>query len=314
MTDAPAVAFAGTPEFATTSLAALHRHGYDVSIVLTQPDRRAGRGRRVAESPVKQFALAHGLPIAQPVSLPRAGGVDPAWGERPDLLVVAAYGLILPEWLLSWPRIAPINVHASLLPRWRGAAPIQHAILAGDTETGVSIMRMEQGLDTGPVYATSAIPIDAAETGGSLHDKLAELGARLLIDTLPAVVDGRAEPAPQDAAAATYAPKISKQDARIDWRCEAAVLARSVRAYDPWPVAEGRLVDGRVLRIWSAVAVAADRDAPPGAIVAVGPDGVDVATGAGRLRITVLQLPGGKPMSVAAFLNAHSLDGARFAD
>ena len=313
MTDSPAVAFAGTPEFARTSLAALHRHGYRVSVVLTQPDRRAGRGRRVAESPVKQFALAHGLPVAQPVSLPRDGGVDPAWGGRPDLLVVAAYGLILPEWLLSWPRIAPINVHASLLPRWRGAAPIQHAILAGDAETGVSIMRMEQGLDTGPVYATSAIPIEDADTGGSLHDKLAELGARLLIDTLPAVVDGCAEPEPQNAVTATYAPKISKQDARIDWRCEATALARCVRAYDPWPIAEGRLLDGRLLRIWSAVAVAADSVAPPGTIVALGPGGVDVATGAGCLRVTELQLPGGKPMSVAAFLNAHSLDGARFA-
>jgi methionyl-tRNA formyltransferase len=313
VTDAPAVAFAGTPEFAMTSLAALHRGGYDISVVLTQPDRRAGRGRRVAESPVKQFALAHGLPTAQPVSLPRDGDVDPAWGDRPDLLVAAAYGLILPDWMLSWPRIAPVNLHASVLPRWRGAAPIQHAILAGDAESGVSIMRMEQGLDTGPVYATSSIPIDDADTAGSLHNKLAELGARLLIDTLPAIIEGRAEPAPQNAAAATYAPKISKQDARVDWRCEASALARSVRAYDPWPVAEGHLIDGRLLRIWSAVAVAAPRDAPPGTIVAAGPDGVDVATGAGCLRITALQLPGGKPMSVAAFLNAHSLDGARFA-
>jgi len=312
VTAAVAVAFAGTPDFAVPSLAAIHAAGYRIPIVLTQPDRAAGRGRRIAMSPVKQFAIAHDLPVAQPNALPRDGRADNAWGERPELLVVAAFGMILPQWALDWPRIAAINVHASLLPRWRGAAPIQYALAAGDAETGVSIMRMEAGLDTGPVYAARAVPIASSDTGGTLHDKLAALGAQTLLDVLPAILAAAIEPVPQDSSRATYAPKISKDAARLDWSRDAVSLARQVRAYDPWPVAEGRLHDGRVLRIWAATALAASAAAPPGTIVACDSRGIEVATGVGRLRIESLQLPGGKRMSAAAYLNAHSLAGARF--
>jgi len=306
------VAFAGTPEFAVPSLAAILAEGYGISVVLTQPDRAAGRGRRIVMSPVKQFALAHDLPVAQPSALPRDGSAASAWGQRPDLLIVAAFGMLLPQWALDWPRIAAINVHASLLPRWRGAAPIQYALLAGDAETGVSIMRMEIGLDTGPVYAARAVPIAPDDTGGTLHDKLAALGAQTLIAALPTILAGEIEPVPQDSSRATYAPKISKDDARLDWGRDAVSLARQIRAYDPWPVAEGRLNDGRVLRIWAATAIAASAAAPPGTIVACDGRGIEVATGAGRLRIESLQLPGGKRMSAAAYLNAHSLAEAQF--
>ncbi len=312
MTRAAAIVFAGTPQFAVPALQALLDAGYDVPIVLTQPDRGAGRGRRVATSPVKQLAQAHGLRVHQPAKLPPSPEPPGDWDARPDLLVVAAYGLLLPQWLLDWPRIAAVNIHASLLPRWRGAAPIQHAILAGDAQTGISIMKMAVRLDAGPVYAEEPATIGAEETAAELHDRLSVLGAQALLASLPRILDGTLEPKPQDAAAVTYAPKITKQQARLDWRSAAVALARQVRAFDPWPVAEGVLDDGRILRFWSAKALDDSASGEPGAIVSADPAGIVVATGDGRLRIDVLQPPGSRPMSARAYLNAHSLAGHRF--
>jgi methionyl-tRNA formyltransferase len=312
MEKGPKIAFAGTPDFAVPALRALLDAGYGVPLVMTQPDRGAGRGRQVAMSPVKAFAIARGVVVHQPQRLAGDAAPDRDWGVVPDVLVVAAYGLLLPQRWLDWPRIAAINIHASLLPRWRGAAPIQHALLAGDAQTGISIMRMTRGLDEGPVYAREATGIGAQDTAAMLHDRLAELGARVLIATLPGILDGSLTAVAQDGAAATYAPKIAKGDAELDWHSSAVELARRVRAFDPWPVAFGKLEDGRVLRIWRAHALDVSAAQPPGTILAAGPDGVDVATGRGVLRIERLQAPGTKPMSAQAYLNAHRLHGQCF--
>jgi methionyl-tRNA formyltransferase len=307
--------FAGTPDFAVPCLAALLDAGHEVIGVYTQPDRPAGRGRKLQMSPVKALALDRGIPVYQPESLKR----DPEAVEQlralgADLMVVVAYGLLLPVSVLEAPRLGCVNVHASLLPRWRGAAPIQRAILAGDAETGVCIMRMEAGLDTGPVYHRVATPIAANETGGALHDRLAELGARALVEALPGIAAGSPAPEPQDDALATYAHKLSKDEATIDWSAPADAIERQVRAFDPWPVAQ-TILDGATLRIWSAEAESesdAEGSAAPGTVVGVDRTGIRVATGAGRLRITRLQPAGKKPMSAADYLNARHLDGARF--
>jgi methionyl-tRNA formyltransferase len=304
--------FAGTPEFAVPCLDALIGAGHEPVAVYTQPDRPAGRGRRLQAGPVKARALALGLPVCQPATLkrdPQAVAALAAWGA--DLMVVVAYGLLLPKSALAAPRLGCINVHASLLPRWRGAAPIQRAILAGDPETGVCIMGMEAGLDTGPVYLRLALPIAPRETGGSLHDKLAALGARALVEALPGIVAGRLTPEPQGELGVTYAHKLEKSEATIDWGAPARTIERQVRAFDPWPVAETAL-DGQTLRIWSARA--SDREAgeaPPGTVIEAGRAGIVVATGAGTLVVERLQPPGKRPMESAAFLNARRLDGAR---
>ncbi|HEX6993294.1 MAG TPA: methionyl-tRNA formyltransferase [Gammaproteobacteria bacterium] len=309
------IAFAGTPEFAVPTLDAIVAAGAHVPLVLTQPDRPAGRGRRMTPPPVKRAAEAHGLRVEQPMHL-KDPALPAVWGldEPPDLLVVVAYGLLLPDWLLAWPRAGCVNVHASLLPRWRGAAPIQHAILAGDPVTGVSLMRMERGLDTGPVYASRSTPIGPTETAGELHERLARLGAALAAETLPAVLDGSLEPVPQDERAATYAPKIDKADARLDFRLPADELARRVRAYHPWPIAFAELSDARVLKVHAARALPDDVPAgtPPGRIVAAARTGIDVATGRGVLRIERVQPPSSRPMDVAAYLAAHRLEGCEF--
>lgn len=307
-----AIAFAGTPQFAVPALRALVDTGFLVPLVLTQPDRPAGRGRQVTAGPVKALALEQRLEVRQPERLPPSPPADSSWGPRPDVLVVAAYGLLLPQWLLDWPRIAAVNIHASLLPRWRGASPIQYSILAGDTETGISMMRIVPALDAGPVYAQERLPIAATDTTGKLHDQLAALGAQLLLSTLPGILNGTLEAMPQDEAEATYAPKIGKAQAALDWRREAAVLARQVRAFNPWPVAEAGLDDGRTLRIWSAHSLEASSTAEPGTVLSTGPDGIDVVTGKGLLRIDALQAPGSRPMDASAYLNAHSLSGHRF--
>jgi methionyl-tRNA formyltransferase len=304
------IAFAGTPQFAVPALRALVASGVRVPLVLTQPDRPAGRGRRLTASPVKELALTQELPLAQPESL--RAPAEPPPGERPDLMVVVAYGLKLPRRWLEWPRLGCINLHASLLPRWRGAAPIQRAVLAGDAETGISVMQMEQGLDTGPVHLARATPIGSRETAGALHDRLAALAAEALLESLPRVLAGASQPKQQHAALATLAPKIAKSEARLDWREPALALERRVRAFVPWPVAETQLRDGRRLRVFDAAVVTAERAAPAGTIVAAGREGIDVATGEGVLRLLKVQAPSGRVMDAEAYLAAHSLTGAEF--
>jgi methionyl-tRNA formyltransferase len=306
------IIFAGTPDFAVPALQALISADLAPIAVYTQPDRPAGRGRRLAESPVKAAAVAAGLPVRQPATLKDPDAIAALRALRPDLMVVAAYGLLLPQAALDAPRLGCVNIHASLLPRWRGAAPIQRAILAGDTETGIAIMRMEAGLDTGPVYAMAPTPIAADDTGGSLHDRLAAIGAEALLAALPGILNGTAEPRPQEDALATYAKKLDKQEATIDWTRPAVELERQVRAFDPWPVAQTRLAD-ETLRIWSAQALPEATAGEPGRVMAAGRDGIDVAAGLGQLRITRLQPPGKRPMSARDFLNARNPDGALLA-
>lgn len=303
------VIFAGTPDFSVPSLRALIDAGHDVRAVYTQPDRPAGRGRRLTASPVKEIATAVGLPVYQPATLrgDEAATILNALGA--DLMVVAAYGLLLPQAVLDAPALGCINVHASLLPRWRGAAPIQRCILAGERESGITIMGMEAGLDTGPMFLQRSVPLAADETGGSLHDKLAGLGASALMEALPGIADRTLVPEPQNDSLATYAKKLGKEEALVDWRNSAAALERMVRAFDPWPVAQTKL-DGTVIRLWSCTlpdAVAGS--AQPGRVVRTGKAGIDVATGSGLLRVTRLQPPGKRPMSAADFLNARSLEG-----
>jgi methionyl-tRNA formyltransferase len=304
------IIFAGTPEFAATALSALLTTRHQVVAVYTQPDRPAGRGRKLQPSPVKQLALEHGIEVRQPAKLKEAADQAALRELDADLMVVVAYGLLLPQAVLDAPRLGCINIHASLLPRWRGAAPIQRAILAGDEESGVTIMQMEAGLDTGPMLHILPTPILRDDTGGSLHDRLAELGARALLESLSAIAEGSLIPRPQDDALATYAKKLDKGEARIDWRQTAAEIDRQVRAFNPWPVAQCD-INGQVMRIWQARPV--EGELPPtaqaGQVVGAGKAGIDVATGSGILRILELQLPGKRALSAADFLNAHSVDG-----
>jgi methionyl-tRNA formyltransferase len=304
--------FAGTPEFSVPTLTALIRGGVEVVAVYTQPDRPAGRGRRLTASPVKETALAQGIPVHQPERLRGEAAAEAMRAHDADLMVVVAYGLLLPQAILDAPRLGCVNVHASLLPRWRGAAPIQRAILAGDSESGVTIMRMEAGLDTGPMCLKRLLALAPRETAGSLHDRLSTLGAEALMTALPGIADGTLVPEPQDDALATYAKKLSKEEALIDWSRPATELDRMVRAFDPWPVAETRL-GGGVLRVWGAeLPGLAAGGAEPGRVIATGKAGIDVATGEGVLRITRLQPAGKRPMAAAEFLNARKLDGDLF--
>jgi methionyl-tRNA formyltransferase len=287
------------------SLVACLASGAEVVAAYTQPDRPAGRGRRLAASPVKQAALAADVPVEQPETLRDAAARARLAAYAPDLVVVVAYGLILPKAVLALPRLGCWNVHASLLPRWRGAAPIQRAILAGDTETGVDLMQMEAGLDTGPVLLEARTPIAPDDTGGSLHDRLAALGAATLADGLARVLRGEPlAPTAQRDDGVAYAHKLDKAEARLDWNEPAVALARKVRAFDPWPVAEA-VIDGERLRIWSAQAVEGDAGVAPGQVVATQRDAIEVATGAGVLRITELQREGGRRIAVRDWLNAR---------
>ncbi|WP_414490121.1 methionyl-tRNA formyltransferase [Stenotrophomonas maltophilia] len=298
------IVFAGTPEFAVSSLRAAARH-HEVVAVYTQPDRPAGRGRGLAPSPVKLEAVARGIPVYQPESLKDAAAQQQLRDLQPDLMVVVAYGLILPKAVLAIPTHGCWNVHASLLPRWRGAAPIQRAIQAGDAKTGVCLMQMEAGLDTGPVLLHQELPIAATDTGGQLHDKLAELGAQVLSDGLGLLRAGIKPIArPQPEQGVTYAHKLDKAEARLDWAQDADALARTVRAFNPWPIAEATLAGERV-RIHGAVALKADHGQAPGTVLAAGRDGIDIACGQGALRLRVLQREGGKAITAADYLNAR---------
>jgi len=302
--------FAGTPEFALPCLDACLRASVDVVAVYTQPDRPAGRGRKLLASPVKRRALEEGIAVEQPLTLKDPAAQQTLRDYAPDLMVVVAYGLILPKRVLAVPRLGCWNVHASSLPRWRGAAPIQRAILAGDAETGVDLMQMEAGLDTGPVLLERRTPIAVDETGGSLHDRLAALGADVLAEGLARAAAGETLPArPQPDAGTTYAHKIEKAEARLDWNEPAVALARKVRAFDPWPVAEAE-VQGERLRIWSAEALDGPAHAQPGTIVGSSRDTLDVATGDGVLRIREVQRDGGRRVSVRDWYNARREPGA----
>lgn len=303
------VAFAGTPEFAQIALAQLHAARFEIVLALTQPDRPAGRGMKLQASPVKQFALDHHLHIAQPRSL-RLDGKYPddaaqareaLLAAQPDVLVVAAYGLILPAWVLELPLLGCINIHASLLPRWRGAAPIHRAIEAGDTQTGITIMQMDAGLDTGDMLLVERLAIRPDDTTASLHDRLAPLGGRLIVEALEIAACGGLLATPQPEAGVTYAHKIEKAEAAIDWRDDAATIERRLRAFDPFPGATA-VLNGETIKCWRADVVAGTGE--PGRVLAVADAGITVACGSAALQLTDLQRPGGKRLAAKAFLQA----------
>lgn len=305
------VVFAGTPEFAEQSLRALLEAGYEVPLVLTQPDRRAGRGMRLQPSPVKETALEAGIPVMQPVRL-RLEGEHAAQAHEvqaelerlaPDVMVVAAYGLILPQWVLDLPRYGCLNIHASLLPRWRGAAPIQRAIDAGDSETGVTIMQMDAGLDTGPMLLYRALPITEAHTAGQLHDDLAALGAEAIVAALQQLNEGRLTPQPQPTEGVTYAEKLQRAESVIDYAWPAARIARRIRAFNPFPGSTTELPDIKgAVKIWAAEAVDAPVQVNVGQVQKINADSIDIATADGLLRITELQRPGGRRQKAEQFI------------
>ncbi len=301
------IVFAGTPEFAARALAALYEAGHDIPLVLTQPDRPAGRGMTLQASPVKQLALSRGSEVFQPLTLKDEAAQEKLRQLAPDVMVVAAYGLILPQAVLDIPRHGCLNIHASLLPRWRGAAPIHRAILAGDAESGVCIMQMEAGLDTGPVLLSASTPITAQDTSQTLHDKLAVQGAQLIVSALqhlplPAVA--------QPEAGVTYAAKLDKSEAPLDWRRPAAELDRQIRAFTPFPGTTA-VLDGAPLKVWTALP--RSESGVPGTVLAADKHGILVACGSGSLLLTELQKAGGKRLPVAQFLAGHGVSaGARF--
>jgi len=313
--------FAGTPEFARIAIERLHAAGFDVALVLTQPDRPAGRGMKLQTSPVKQFAVERGIPVAQPRSLRLDGKYhdDAAAAQRAidaaraDVMVVAAYGLILPQWVLDAPRLGCLNIHASLLPRWPGAAPIHRAIEAGDLETGVTIMQMDAGLDTGDMLLSERVAIAPEDTTGLLHDKLAQLGGRLIVEALEQAACGGLRRVAQPAEGVTYAHKIEKAEAAIDWSQPAEVIGRRIRAFDPFPGAQG-VVNGESLKIWRAQPLPHGEGEPsPGRVSAVTPRGIEVECGDSRLLVLELQRSGGKRLPAADFLRGFDLKpGMRF--
>ncbi|MCB1956666.1 MAG: methionyl-tRNA formyltransferase [Rhodocyclaceae bacterium] len=304
------VGFAGTPEFAAVALEAIVAAGFPVPLVLTQPDRPAGRGMRLQPSAVKQAALAHGLPVDQPERLRSEAQRVALAAAAPDVLVVAAYGLILPQVVLDLPRFGCINIHASLLPRWRGAAPIHRAIEAGDRETGITLMQMDAGLDTGPMIERRALPIDAADTTASLHDKLAVLGGAMVVEVLSRLAEGPLAATPQPESGVTYAHKISREEAEIDWQASAETIERRLRAFVPFPGLQSTL-HGEAVKFWGGTL--SEGRGEPGTVLAVDGDGVVVACGTGPIRFTVLQKAGGRRLPAADFLRGFPVAvGDRF--
>jgi methionyl-tRNA formyltransferase len=305
------IVYAGTPEFAVPALQALLAAGHEVVAVYCQPDRPAGRGRKLTFGAVKQVAVAAGIPVEQPLSLKAVEEQDKLRAYAPEVMIVAAYGLILPQVVLDIPRYGCLNIHGSLLPRWRGAAPIQRAIQTGDTETGVTIMQMAAGLDTGDMLHTVVCPITATDGGQSIHDKLATQGASALLHTLDLLAAGKLQPQVQDDTLANYAHKLTKAEAQIDWTQSAAVIDRTIRAFDAYPVAF-TVYDGQPLRLFASRSLSeVEGNAVPGTVIAESKSGIDIATGDGVVSILSLQLPGGKRLTAEQFLNGRSLLGVQ---
>ena len=312
MSESIRIIYAGTPDFAVAPLSALIDAGYNVVAVYTQPDRPAGRGREPRPSPVKQKALEHNIPVFQPETLKSEADQNTLRELNPDLMIVTAYGLLLPKAVLDIPRLGCINVHASLLPRWRGAAPIQRSILAGDKQTGITIMQMDVGLDTGDMLAKQVCDIRSDDTGSSLHDRLMVMGAETLLTMLPDFIAGRIAAEKQDDALATYASKLSKQEAEIDWSLSAEQIHYSVRAFNAWPVAftSWQYKNKQdVLRVWQSEVLATTSNAAAGTVLSCGKEGIDVATGNGVIRLLQVQPSGKKAMAAADFANAHNIEG-----
>jgi methionyl-tRNA formyltransferase len=305
------IIFAGTPDFAAEALRLLLEKGFNIIAVYTQPDRPAGRGRKLTASPVKELALAHAIPVYQPESFRDEAAVKELAGLNPDLMIVAAYGLMLPPSVLEIPGHGCLNIHASLLPRWRGAAPIQRAILAGDQQSGITIMQMDKGLDTGAMLHKKVIPIYPGEVAGSLHDRLAALGGEAMVEVLEMLRNGSLQAEAQDDSQSCYAHKLKKEEAEIDWSQSAEQIARQVAAFNPWPVAQTHWGE-HVVRIWQATAPNEMGDRTPGEVIRANKSGIDVSCGEGLLRISELQMPGKKRVDTASFINAYSVDGVRF--
>ncbi len=303
------IIFAGTPEFAVPSLFTLLASGHDVCAVYTQPDRPAGRGRKLQPSPVKELAISNGIRVFQPLSLKSETELQQLVNLKPDLMVVVAYGMILPQAALDIPRLGCINVHGSLLPRWRGAAPIQRALMAGDDKTGVTIMRIIHKLDAGDMLHKEECAITDQDCSGDLYDKIADLGALGLAKVLVQIESGTVHPEKQDENLVTYAEKLTKTEAMLDWLQPATQLARIVRGLNPWPVAQTGY-DGKTLRIWRAEAVTTETNFVPGTVTCTSKT-LDVATSDGALRLLEVQLPGGKRLPIQAFLNSHQADGVK---
>ncbi len=301
------IIFAGTPDFSVFALKSLIESKHEICAVYTQPDRPAGRGRKLTPSPVKKYALEHNIEVLQPENLKNEDTQEKLRSFDADVMIVVAYGLILPQAVLDIPRLGCINIHASILPRWRGAAPIQRAIEAGDKASGVTIMQMDAGLDTGAIIRIDECDITTQDTGGSLHDKLAEIGGRSIIMALDQIIEPGFTPEPQDDSQANYANKLSKKEAQIDWSSDAQTIIDTVHAFNPWPVAH-TVLNGDAMRVWEATSTNSSATAKPGEVISCDKDGLKVGCGSGVVCITRIQLPGGKQTDISAFVNSKTIE------